>query len=862
MRKFFGVALAVAGAFLFVPAAHAQFTTVTATVKDPNGIPYVGGTMSAVLVPGSPGGYTLNGAPYSGRVGPVTLDGTGKFIANFGDVTLISPGSPQWLITINSNQGGIEPPLGTGGQTFVFTSTGTTISGSSPVDISASLNALAPKLTNFAGSGSGTVTSITATSPVVVTPSPLVATGVISCPTCNTSSATIAGTIAVNQVAFGTAPNTIGGSANLTYTTGTQFLELLSTTGSGSFLGLPAAFHINDGAAPTWNIALTKTGAPAGAAMTLGADASGNGFVTNTGDGTLNTASQMEFEVNGDLFLTAATVAGETLTLLHGGGASLANAPFTIGSNFNYTDVAGTQNLILGTGVNGNLDIRVSSAATHFIGPTVVGADTMDFQVHSVPLISATTTNGTTDQSVSVLQQQAGAGNFVFTSDLITANGATSGAATITFPAVAGTITNPIVFSNAIQSLSNISTGPDGVHPGNVSFVGNTTAVTPAANTFNIMGPSTAAFTAYALQFSSTAPTTGQCMVIGTVSAAVAPVNFQACTSGAALSAITAATGSNTIANGNNPQTWNWAQTTDAQDGMAFGETSAATGGTLTGFLANQALHSISTLTASTETPLEIVQGSVTGTVAFPAFQIETTWNNAGLTGQGIVFNVTNTASAAGSLLLNLLVGGATQFSVNKNGQILVPNGTLAAPSYAFSTNAGTGFSYSTVGPSIVQTFGGTANAAFNNNVGFNLIGASYFGWAASTDPTINCDTCFERVSAAVAALGGYGTKTGTLQLASIMSLGTKFTAVGCTNSATLGGATAGQFTSGTTGACTVTITMGNSVTAPNGWACWASDQTTPGNIYDQKTGGSTTTAVLSGTTASGDVISFGCVGY
>jgi hypothetical protein len=145
--------------FLFgASPAFAQFTTVTATVTDPNGIPYAGGTMSAVLVPGASGGYTLGGQPYSGRVGPVTLDGNGKFTANFGDVTLITPGSPQWQITIDSNQGGIEPPLGTGPQTFTFTSTGTTISGSSVVNISASLNALAPKLTNFVAGG-GTIGS-------------------------------------------------------------------------------------------------------------------------------------------------------------------------------------------------------------------------------------------------------------------------------------------------------------------------------------------------------------------------------------------------------------------------------------------------------------------------------------------------------------------------------------------------------------------------------------------------------------------------------------------------------------------------------------------------------------------------------
>jgi hypothetical protein len=91
------------------------------------------------------------------------------------------------------------------------------------------------------------------------------------------------------------------------------------------------------------------------------------------------------------------------------------------------------------------------------------------------------------------------------------------------------------------------------------------------------------------------------------------------------------------------------------------------------------------------------------------------------------------------------------------------------------------------------------------------------------------------------------------------------FTISGCSTSTLVGGSTAGKFTSGTTGACTVTITMGNSQTAANGWSCWANNLTTAysaiGDVPRQ-TGGSTTTAVISMTTASGDVIDFGCVSY
>ena len=156
MRKFSIVALVLAGAFLLAAIpARAQFTSVSATVTDPNGIPYGNGTMSAVLTPGSPGGWTLSGQPYSGRVGPITLDSTGSFTANFGSNAIILPAGTTWQITVNSNQGGIAPPLGTGAQTF---SVNLTISGASQ-SITAALDAAAPKLTNITV-GSGSVTSV------------------------------------------------------------------------------------------------------------------------------------------------------------------------------------------------------------------------------------------------------------------------------------------------------------------------------------------------------------------------------------------------------------------------------------------------------------------------------------------------------------------------------------------------------------------------------------------------------------------------------------------------------------------------------------------------------------------------------
>jgi hypothetical protein len=57
-----------------------------------------------------------------------------------------------------------------------------------------------------------------------------------------------------------------------------------------------------------------------------------------------------------------------------------------------------------------------------------------------------------------------------------------------------------------------------------------------------------------------------------------------------------------------------------------------------------------------------------------PAITITQTWNNAGATFTGFVENITNTNSAAASLLMDLQVGGVSQFSVSKAG---VLTGTL-----------------------------------------------------------------------------------------------------------------------------------------------------------------------------------------
>ena len=60
-------------------------------------------------------------------------------------------------------------------------------------------------------------------------------------------------------------------------------------------------------------------------------------------------------------------------------------------------------------------------------------------------------------------------------------------------------------------------------------------------------------------------------------------------------------------------------------------------------------------------------------------FNMLDTWNASGTTFTGIKLSVTDTASAAGSLLMDLQVGGSSKFSVLKGGQLGVQRAPISA---------------------------------------------------------------------------------------------------------------------------------------------------------------------------------------
>lgn len=145
-------------------------------------------------------------------------------------------------------------------------------------------------------------------------------------------------------------------------------------------------------------------------------------------------------------------------------------------------------------------------------------------------------------------------------------------------------------------------------------------------------------------------------------------------------------------------------------------------------------------------------------------------------------------------------------------------------------------------------------------------LASGVYGWTAQTANNGAIDTGISRGAATVVDIGN-GTQGNTLAsvaTAAFISESTKFTTSGCSISSTTGGATAGKFTLGAN-TCTAIITMAGASGrgAPNGWSCWANDETSPLIMIGTSSSSATTASLnIPSTAGATDVIDFGCLGY
>jgi hypothetical protein len=117
---------------------------------------------------------------------------------------------------------------------------------------------------------------------------------------------------------------------------------------------------------------------------------------------------------------------------------------------------------------------------------------------------------------------------------------------------------------------------------------------------------------------------------------------------------------------------------------------------------------------------------------------LSATWNDALTTFTAIKFNVTDTASAAGSLLLDLQVGGTSQLKVEKDGGLNI--GTSTMPAYTkvgvnglLPTDSATTIAYlsnGTIPSGTTTSYSGFSSIATTQNAAFTL--TSLYHYAAS----------------------------------------------------------------------------------------------------------------------------------
>ncbi len=229
--------------------------------------------------------------------------------------------------------------------------------------------------------------------------------------------------------------------------------------------------------------------------------------------------------------------------------------------------------------------------------------------------------------------------------------------------------------------------------------------------------------------------------------------------------------------------------------------------------------------------------------------------------------NNSNTGAASGTIF-----NGSTAQTISSNTigapSLANANSFSAANSFTFSgaavalnsgsvitSNADTGLSRGAAGAWYFGTgaAGNQAGSGFSAGFvvgtgGVNVVGMTGNGVAIGTSKGLffqsgtayngTTDSTFCRISAGFLGIASSTTcpstqaaSTGTLDIGNIQAGGTNNVS-GCALTVALGGASAGKFASGTTGACTVTITPG--ITTTTGYACDAHDLTTPADVINQ----------------------------
>jgi hypothetical protein len=170
------------------------------------------------------------------------------------------------------------------------------------------------------------------------------------------------------------------------------------------------------------------------------------------------------------------------------------------------------------------------------------------------------------------------------------------------------------------------------------------------------------------------------------------------------------------------------------------------------------------TLSAGALTALTIATDTIT--TSTPAISATQTWNAGGVTFSALKLNVTNTASAAASLLADLQVGGSSIFAVRKDGALLfggtslIDYGVTVANQLQLGTTAG----LVRVGSCLVQPSSGVASLGGNvlqvDFTNAKLWNSGALQWSSTGANSGSPDAQLSRDAADILALRGANATT------------------------------------------------------------------------------------------------------
>lgn len=137
----------------------------------------------------------------------------------------------------------------------------------------------------------------------------------------------------------------------------------------------------------------------------------------------------------------------------------------------------------------------------------------------------------------------------------------------------------------------------------------------------------------------------------------------------------------------------------------------------------------------------QITGSAGTVTTSQPVLDATQTWNDAGVTFTGVKVNITSTASAAASLLIDLQLAGTPEFSVRKDGRVFAGDSGVVSPTYSFIDDPDTGWGYRTadtlcavVGGSEAFRISSAGVDALGLNIGASNGGSLFLGTGGNQD--------------------------------------------------------------------------------------------------------------------------------